>query len=208
MALAQFDVIQVSIRSTLFDQRILNILHYIVNVAHTGSTGDQLKDIATSIANDTGSQPIISTLIALFSPELLIDDVRAQRVYPARTIYYQTDVSQAGTNIAGCKTSNVAMSLTKRSETPGRKGIGRIQLAGIGDGYMVAGKWDLGGIGAEVLAVRNALVGSYTTAATPITLVPVIFNPTGAPDHYSVVTNVDFEDTVRTMHRRTVRLGE
>ena len=208
MALAQFDVVQVSIRSTLFDQRILNILHYVVNVPHTGSDLDQLKDIATSIANDTGSQPIVSTLLALFSPELQIDDIRAQKVYPTRTIYQQTAVGQNGTNVAGVKTANTAMSFTKRSETPGRKGIGRIQLAGIGDGYMVAGKWDLAGIGAEVLAVRNALVGTYTTATTPITLVPCIFNPTGAPSHYSPVLSFDFEDTVRTMHRRTLRLGE
>lgn len=208
MALAINDVIQVSIRQTLFDQRILNILHYLVTVPHTGSSGDQLTDIAVSIANDTGSQPIVGSMLALFGPEAMIDDIRAQTVWPARSIYYQAAVGQAGTNVGAVRTANLAMSLAKRTETPGRRGIGRIQLAGVGDGYIVAGKWDLGGIGAEVLALRNALKGSYTTATTPITLVPVIFNPGAVGDKWSLITNFDFEDTVRTMHRRTLRLGE
>lgn len=208
MALAANDVIQVSVRQTLFDQRILNILHYVVTVPHSGATSDQLTDIAVSIANDTGSQLIVGSMLALQGPEVSIDNIRSQVVYPARSIYYQADVSQNGANIAGCKTPNVAMSFAKRSETPGRMGIGRMQLAGVGDGYMVAGKWDLTGIGAEVLALRNALKGSYTTATTPITMVPVIFNPGAPGDKWSVITDFSFEDTVRTMHRRSLRLGE
>jgi len=208
MALATGDVIQVSLRGTLYGQRILNILHYVITVPHTGSDIDQLKDIATSIAADTGSQQIAATLLALVTADYKLDDVRAQRVYPTRSVYQQTANGNVGTDVGNARSVNSALSITKQGDRAGRKGIGRIQIAGISSNDMVSGLWDVTGLAGQLGDFINCVKASYTTAATPITMAPVIFNPTGPVDFYSPILAWTVQEEIRTMHRRTVRLGE
>lgn len=208
MALAVDDVIQVSLRGTLFGQRILNILHYAVNIASGGGTQLQLDDIAVSIGADTGSVPIAGDMLATLSNAYKLDEVRAQRIHPIRTPYSQSLPGVAGGLAGQPNTANIALSITKRGLNAGRTGIGRVQIAGLPAAAWIGGSLDVATFGAAITTMKNTFASSYNPAVFAITLVPVIFNPGGAAPHYQVVNSWVTQETARTMHRRTLFLGE
>lgn len=208
MALVLNDVIQVSIFGSLFSQRIITNLHYIVNVAAGGSTEDQLKQIATDWTGGTGSVPgILTHMLDCQGVEYNCDFVRAQRIFPTRTIYMQSNANDPGTHADPCTAPNIAASLLKRTATAGRKGVGRVQLAGIPQTAYVDGMITPVFSAAKLNVWCNDLLASYTTSVIIMTLVPGLYNPTGTGTHFSPLLQVIPEDTVRTMHRRTVRVG-
>jgi len=208
MALAVNDVIQVSLRGTLFGQRIINVLHYVVNQTTLGITQLQLDDIAVSIATDTGSVAIVGQLLATVSNAYTIDAVRAQRVSPARTIYSEALPNLPGLLAGQPNTANIACSLTKRGANAGRTGQGRFQLAGLPAAAWIAGTLDVGTFGPNLSTFRDTLVASYNPANFAMVLAPCIFNPTLAPPHFQVINSIIIKETARTMHRRTLFLGE
>lgn len=208
MALATNDVIQVSFRGTLYGQRILNILHYAVVSAPSGSTIDQLEGLANSMANNTGSVQPVAKLLAVLSTDFTLDDVRTQVVYPTRTLYTQIASGATGAVEMTAGTANMAVSILKRGVDGGRKGVGRMQIAGVPQGQAALGKWDFSGVLTDWADLRAALAASFTSASPVVTMTPVIYNPTGAGLKFQAIWSWTQEDTVRTMHRRTVRLGE
>jgi hypothetical protein len=208
MALALNDITQVTIRSKLFDQRILNVLHYVVNVAATGSTEDQLFDLADCVALNKGGSTFMTSFLAAVCPELTVESVRAQRVYPTRTIYMEQSLGSQGLNAGVCSTANVAASIAKRSSTPGRMGVGRIQIAGIPATAMIAGGLDVAYMVGKLDPIGTSIKLNITTPFAPVTHVPVIYNPKGNPNKFSLLVSCDTVDRVSTMHRRTLRIGE
>lgn len=210
MSLALNDIVAVSFRGTLFGQRIINTLHYAVAVAATGTTEDNLKLITTDIQAGTGS---IAGLKAHFldciAIQYTLDVIRAQRVYPARTVFQETVSGDVGQySPSDCKNPNVSISVWKRSLTPGRMGVGRLQLAGLGYDAFLDGEVDPGTVGTFINTFAADVKTNYTTSAPVITLTPVLYNPTGAFPKFSIITSTGFETTARTMHRRTLRVGE
>ena len=207
-ALAIGDVIEVSFRGTLFGQRILNILHYVVSVTGAGQDNFQLEEIAQDMATSAISNPIIPAWLASVGAEYTMDEVRAQRVYPTRTIYQRSLVDLAGTHADPCLTANIAVSIQKRGLVSGRTGNGRMQLGGIPRSGMVDGSIDVAGYGALVSSLRNALALNQTTSVTPVTIQPCIFNPLAAAPKYQLISSWLVQTTLRTMHRRTLLVGE
>ncbi|HWI70242.1 MAG TPA: hypothetical protein VNS88_18065 [Nitrospiraceae bacterium] len=209
MGLAVNDVLAVSIRGSLFSQRIITVLHYAVNVAATGTVEDNLLQIATDWTGGTGSRAgILSHMLDCQGVEYNCDEVRVQRVYPTRSIYMTHKANDPGAHADPCTTSNIAASLVKRTSTPGRKGVGRVQLAGIPQTAYADGLIDPVYAGLKLTPWCNDLISSYSTSGPVLTLVPVLYNPTAAPPRYSLIIQIFPEDTVRTMHRRTLRVGE
>jgi len=209
MALALSDVISVTIRGDLFGQTILTILHYAVSVPVAGGTvfGD-LTDIAHTIGAGLGGVVIKDTYLAAAGPQYTLQRVRAQRVAPTRSVYADDIVGESGTHADATKTVNVAASILKRSETPGRMGLGRVQYGPIPGTKLTAGDLDAGYVAGELTDLANALAANLTTAARVITLVPVVYNPAAASPFFSVITSWVVQSAARTMHRRTLRLGE
>lgn len=209
MALAVNDIIQLSIRGTLFDQRIITVLHYAVNVSALGSDTDQLKQLTADWAAGTGSLPgILSHMLDCQGIQYTCNAIRAQRVYPTRTIYMETNSGDTGAHADDCTTANIAASLLKRTFTPGRMGIGRVQLAGIPQTAYAAGNVDNVFLATKLIPWSTDLKSTYTTSVSPVTYVPCLYNPTGPGTKISPIVNVIPEQTVRTMHRRTLRVGE
>lgn len=209
MALALHDIVEVSFRGTLFGQRILNILHYVVNVTASGTTEAQLLRLAQDLVQGTGNPAGLEThWLDCFGVEYTLDEIRAQRVYPDRTIYQKFAANDVGTHASPMVSSNQATSLEKRTLTVGRKGIGRIQVVGPPQGEFANGVVGAVYLAGPIATLITDLKSSYTTSVGPVTYVPCLYNPTGAPDKYSVLFDIVPQDTLRTMHRRTVRLGE
>jgi len=208
MALNVDDVLQVSIRGTLFGQRILNIFHYVVSVTGAGNTLDQLQEIATDLGADTTSNGFIALWQAAVTANYSLDEIRVQRIYPARTIYQRSLPNVNGLHAGVCPSANIAVSIQKRGSLSGRTSQGRMQLAGIGSNGMLAGELDLGVYGVVLADLRDALAANQTTTTTPITIIPVIYNPAGPNPKYQLIQSWLINTSLRTMHRRTLFLGE
>jgi len=208
MALAVGDVIQVSLRGSLFAQRILTILHYSVAVSSGGSDYDQLSILTSNLVTGGGSTDPIPQILAAQAPEYTLDEIRAQKVYPTRTIYALTGDGRSGTYATGTEVTNIAASFEKRTLTPGRMGIGRTQLAGIPTAAMNNGELTAGYLAAEASNVAQALLMGITTSGPIVTFAPCLYNPTGPTNKFSPLFSVVPMSSLRVMRRRTLRLGE
>lgn len=208
MALAVGDVIQVSLRGTLYGQRILNVLHYSVAVAGSGTDFDQLNILTSNLVTGGGSVDPLVDFLAAIAPQYQLEQVRAQRVYPARTVYAYTIDGRFGTFATGTELTNIAASLEKRTLTAGRMGIGRLQLAGIPTAAMDNGELTAAYKNAELSNLAQVLLLSITTSGPVVTYTPCLFNPTAAGAKFSPLFSIVINDSLRTMRRRTLRVGE
>jgi len=91
------DVVAVSFRGTLFDQRILNIFHYAVSVTGTGTVVEQLQGLANGFTVDALGSNFQTDFLACLGPSYTLDLVRTQRVYPTRSIYAEATADAPGT---------------------------------------------------------------------------------------------------------------
>lgn len=206
MGLATGDVVLVSLRGTLFGQRTMNVLRYVVTVPSTGASITQdLTDIADAFANTATATLPLNKLLPMQGASQTYDTVRAQRVYPARTVYAYSSVAATGTNASDCKTPNIAVSLTKRTLLAGRHGIGRMQIPAVPDAEITAGIVSNALITLGV-DLGNQLIGEKVIGSNGLKIWACTAANVSALD--SKVSSTQVQDTVRTMHRRTVRVGE
>jgi len=212
MPLALNDVIQISLAATLYESRILMILHYYVYTAPAGSTPEANLIDAAAKFNPGGVSPAtISQKLKLAQcPELVYEYTRAQRVYPTRTTYQEiaAGAGVTGTFAGVSAPSNFAVSIEKITPATGRMGIGRIQMAGADKGSISAAKWTQAFLDAEVTDVANAMLDEVTVPTENYKLRPCIYNPNGAGVHFNALSAFRVQQSVRTMHRRTLRVGE
>jgi hypothetical protein len=202
------DVVAVSFRGTLFNQRILNIFHYSVGVSGTGTVVEQLQAFANGFIADSFAVPFQAAFLACLAPSYTLDVVRAQRVYPTRSIYAEGTADAPGTFATDTEVSNIAASILKRTETPGRMGIGRVQLAGIPTAAYENGAVTNAYLTGELSTFAADMILSLTEPARGVTFVPCLFNPTAPVNKFSVLAAATPQSSLRTMHRRTLRVGE
>lgn len=201
------NTVRIAYFATLFGQRIMSVFHYEVtaNLSSNSLLAD-LQIIAGTFSNSVVAGTPIKALLPLTTAQMQWDYVRAQVVSPAMTVYRQALIGQPGTHAGQTLMPNDAMSITKKSELFGRRGIGHIQLAGVPSEQIVAGKFTANYQAEAALNVID-LVLPVNTQAPQITLKHVLFHgiESGVPN--STVQQLIPQDTVRTMHRRTVGLG-
>jgi len=207
MALTTGDILQVSLRGTLFEQRMLTVLHYRVIVGSASGTvyGDVLSwSILFSSLTNPGE--LLTLYLATCCPEYLLEDVRVQRVAPVRSAYATQNVNAFGTNVNSCRTANISASITKRGNGGGRWATGRVQMPAVPSDNVVDGSI---AVGAQVdyAALGNQLSINQNNPGITQTVQPVIYNPGRTPD-WTEILNWLPQSTARTMHRRTLRLGE
>lgn len=200
------DVFRVVYFQTLFEQRVLTVLHMVCTGAPTGSTEyiTAADNLAIRMADETKFP--LDTWRAVVCAQLSFDQVRVQRVHPTREVYMEQNIGVVGTHAGTCTTANVAMSVEKRSLRVGRKGIGRIQMAGVPSEEIVDGRFDLAYVGA-VHDVWNNLPDEITNVLDGSKWRFVLWGG-DSPTVDDWIFDVNTFDTVRTMHRRTLRVGE
>lgn len=208
MALAVGDILSVQLRGFLFAQRILNVLHYRVAAAVAGGTDAQVLHLANVIGAGLGGNLFKTRLLAATAVDYSLASVRAQRVWPTRTAYQDYVVGENGTIDVKCSSANIAASLQKRTGTPGRKGVGKFQLAGIVDNVMDNGELNVDYRTDQLGDLSTEINGEVVGTTYLISWLPVLFHPSEGADPYSLLTNVIPQSSVRTMHRRTLRVGE
>lgn len=202
------DVIQITYRGAHSGQRILMVLHARCSAAAPAPAAELsvLADLAGKLADPADLRLI--DLLACVGPEYSITAVRCQKIKPVRTIYQEVGGGGTGTFVGQSSTPNVAASIEKQSTHVGRSGIGRVQLCGIPNAVYSAGVLEGAYKNGVLDTFANRLIGSFTGG----TLYPgyefTWCLPAGGADHTYDIYDTIPQDTVRTMHRRTVRVGE
>lgn len=200
------DVIRVTYFQTLFEQRILNVFYLRCTVAPTGGVSyfEAVQNLANRLGDD-GIAPVQNWL-PIVGDELEFDTCRAQRVFPTRDIYASRVMGVDGAHADPATMSNNAMSVEKRTLTFGPQGIGRMQLAGVPASTISAGKFS-GSYQVAVQGFADTFLGDITVAVDSSKYRFCLFNgtaPTADDDYFELIVMPD----VRTMHRRTLRVGE
>lgn len=209
MSLQVGDILLMNCVGQLLDQTIINTSHYVCNTAGpSGPTDEQVLHLANVVGNGLGGNVFKDKLLAAVTPEYTLQQVTAQRIWPTRTYMQTYEVGAPGTMAPGvCTSANYAVSITRRSDSATRDGQGRWQLAGAPASRMNAGLWNLLYREGEVLDFANQLKTNVNGTTFPITWVPCLYTPGNLPSRYRIIVAVNVHDTIRTMHRRTLRVG-
>lgn len=206
--IAPFDVFQLSYFQRLYEQRVLNVLHFRI-VEWTGPMTyiGGLKQIGEAFKDQIETTGIWSAVAVEQSEDIQYEFLRVQRVHPTRDIYWQEELTVGGAVESTSETANVAMSVTKRSLVSGREGVGRIQIGGLPVAEMADGRWSEDVLTA-IEAATNFLQAETEFATPGMKVRFLVFGPgyDNDPD-FDIVQQIP-HSTVRTMHRRTVGLGE
>lgn len=205
MGLATGDVVLVTYWANVNAQTVLQTLRHVVTVSDTTTSVQQ--DLASFAAWFTdpavGPKPL-NKLLLCQSQDLDYNRLTAQRVYPARTTFWNEPFTATGGDMSSCDAQNIAASLTKRSLFPGRKGVGRIQIGGLGQDAYLAGELT-NAFQTLANAYGASLLGSIPFPGTTMRARLCTNGGINALD--SVVFSCDVQETLRTMRRRTVGLG-
>lgn len=204
MGLVTGDVIALTYNGEYANQQIRNVLHYRAANNGTSATpeGDLLaicQDFADPLTN-----PITAALQNCCVTDMAWTGVTAQRVFPTRTIMMTQNNSWPG-GVAGTGLPpNTAAVVTKRTNTPGRRGVGSVHITAIDQNLVTNGVInDL----TTFDAFATALLAARTVAAITLTLDPGLYNPGLLPFHFTRLFDTIAQDTIRVMRRRTVRVG-
>lgn len=207
MSITTNTVLQTVVRYQMWDQTLLNVLHWRPQttgtstddytwtkacidkfVADIGVGGTMLKDIRTCISSDCS-----------------IVDITGQIVEPNRVAFYRAPVSVAGSRGLN-QFPNVDTVVTKRTQLSGRRFVGAIHMPpGAQDDY-VNGLLTAG-FKTVVDGASTWLYTDYTIPANGAVLRPVIFHGSGASPFFTDVFQREVQQTARVMTRRTVGRG-
>jgi hypothetical protein len=208
MALKANDILLMTCKGALHGQVIINTSHYtILNDAPSGPTGAQVLHLANIIGAGLGGNNFKRDLLAAAAEQYSLIEVWAQKIWPTREHTEKYDVGDSGTNPDVCNTTNVACSISRRSDSATRDGQGRWQFAGVPDNALAQGNISTVWRSGKLDAFAQQLKTNVTGTTFPITYVPVLYTPRVEPFHYRLITSVVMQDTIRTMHRRTVQVG-
>lgn len=199
-------IMTVTFRSRLFNQRILNVAHVRVKTVSSLTAPGELQALASYLADSS----ILLSPLNLWKPIAAInftfDEVRVQPISPASAAYKVAQINENGTNANGCTASNIAISVSLRGDAPTHHNAGRKQLAGIPDSTYNNGIFT-GSYLAMVNAWATSMVGPFVVPTGMGEYVWCLADR-AVPANYIDLTDYAPQPQVRTMHRRTVGLGE
>lgn len=206
MGLAAGDVVAVTYEGEYCNQQIRYCLHYACNNPGTSTTPElDLAAIANFFANNTVCQVTIE-LQKVHTAGFAFNGASAQRVSPNRTVNVRKLLSFPGTLAQVGMPPNAGFTITKRTLTAGRRGMGSLHLTAMGQNNVLNGEVDP----AAMPTFNNlviALAAAQTVSAVGLSLQPGLFNPTRPPTYFSPMFDCILQQTTRTMRRRTVRVG-
>lgn len=206
MPIAVNDVVRLVYFNRLYSQRLLTVLHLRCVTAPAGgiATEQALLNIANKYG--AGADPLLTAWKSVVSQDFIFDEVRAQKVFPQRSIYAKAAIGDNGGDTEKALTANVAISIEKRSITANRHGIGRVQMAGCPGDVLEDGVWNSTYVGQVQTAWEN-LLGLQSVPADSSVYAFCLWDGNAVTSDDDLF-DVQAKDTIRTMHRRTVRVGE
>lgn len=202
--LQQGDVCLLTYRGTLFGQRVMTVLRFYVTTASARDTViEDLADVA-EFYQDTANELTAAYLEAL-TGQVTVAEVRAQRIYPTRSIYMSKVIDEVGVNPGTAETANICGVLTKRSALAGRHGVGSVHFPGLSATDCVDGTIT-GGYQTKMGLFGAALIGTKTIVGSGLAF--RFCTGAGTYGPLSQIIETVPQDTCRVMRRRTLRIGE
>lgn len=206
--IAAGDIVQCVIESRVEGQVMLNVLYYRANEAEVGSSYfESLEKLIESVISDPNTA-ITPRMQPLMGPNVTIEAVQVQRVYPARDVYRRQPLGDQGSHADDCDATNVAAVIVKQAAVAGRGRSGTFHLGGL-----ASTTYALGSLTADartlLLALGDSLDDRQPGVADTEQWVPGMFNPLlGAGLNFTEIAATAPKDTLRVMRRRTVGVGQ
>lgn len=201
-AVAANDIIQVLVEYRLNDQRLFNVFHYRYNA--TPTTTEYLAAMAQVNTEFNAANQWIDKWKDAASENAQVWEVSTQRIHPVRSPRVILSVVDPGTKVGAAAPQNVTLSITRQVDAVGRGYNGRVQLVGLPAAGMTDGQWSAGTL-TDVQPLADYLKQQLEPGLDPPILFPITWNPIG--EGYNNVIGSTVHEEIRTMHRRTLRLG-
>lgn len=200
------DIVAVSAVGTCLAQRVLATMLYRVSGPSTsGDVLTALQNVADFYKNN-GATAWVTAYLAAAPQNYTCTLVRAQRIWPTRSIYRDSADGRPGTIASNAETCNLTCVITKRTEDGTRKGIGRLHTAPLPPTAQSAGL--ISALFTPLAtALRDKLILASTIVGDATVMGPVLWNRV-APSLYKPLFAGTVQDTIRTLRRRTLRVGE
>lgn len=202
------NIIRCSYFSRYFGQRILSIFHLRLTVGGSPTYIEGISAIAIKLAADLLGSGFLGDIrarqVAAFEYEFL----RVQRVAPTRDVFYSQDLGLPGLASDPGVAPNLALTTNKRTLRPGRHGHGDTHLTGFPQSAQAEGLWDpalVSGVDADLFA---DLTTPWDSGGTGPAGNWCIWDPTPVTGGGADIVATETRREVKTMHRRTVGLGE
>jgi len=195
----------------LYDQKIMNVLHYVV-ADPTGTppdafqVGKELADALTAITTGIWTQ-----LMVPLTDDLTLNTLRVQLLRGIEETYpfWDKAVGMVGGSVSNAAVANIAASIEKRATFDAghpREGIGRLQLAGIPQDAYQAGLLDP----TFIADFTNVLEDMSDPINLPsgVVLWPCLSRKGATNWIDNKIFQCTMKQTVRVMTRRTVGRGQ
>lgn len=201
-------LIEVRVTTEVAGQSCLNVLHYTVRAGAAPITnGPAYLDAINVLAlNDDGLWPLVLRMTGRMADPAVIRSVASQAVFPTRYRAVTRTSDRPGVAEEPAMPPNVALTITKATDSGARGSTGAFHLAGAPLSAATAGRWSLGYIGGTA-TLASLLFASFTPVDGLGTLDPVLWRRTPPGGTRPVVTTI-IQPTVRVMRRRTVGVGQ
>jgi len=206
MGLAIGDVIGTTYTGKVDGQQIRYNLHWQTTTAGSSSSPEQDLAAISQFMTDQVGNALFAGLLAVTSANLEYTGCQCFRVHPSKTVVVDSPVSIFGSIVLADLPANVAVVITKRTLTPGRRGRGSIHLSGVPAPWIVNSEIGEDGVN-PYNELANQMTEARTVAAVNLTMRPGVYNPGMLPVPFSPLFDARVETTSRTMRRRTVRVG-
>jgi len=209
MAMAIGDIIEFSILWEYFSDKYMNVLHFRKTTAQTVPTDvpTELDQINTKfLAGGAGS--LFTSVRAVVAQNVTMGFVRSQQIWPLRSVAEQANVGVPGAVGNDTATGNIAATITKRTQNAGRKMVGSFHTPGLPDGTYINGVIQRpSAFYTALLDLGDALEANIVTTQGGV-YEPVLFHRNDQPPTATRLFSTIVQDTVRTMRRRTVGVGQ
>lgn len=206
MAWLTNDVIEVAFEGTMFNQRIMNILHFRVALDFPGpSTLDDVTALYNYMNTPQGAfaSSFIDQYLFMVPTSYTLNNIRIQKVASQREVFFLIAQNRAGTGSATAVAANQAGVITWRTLLAGRTQRGSVHIP-LGASDIANG--NLTGLAISALALfADQYIAPWISIPGGWALQAAIMNrTTHAP---SPIASYVVQTTARVQRRRTVGLG-
>lgn len=198
------DLYQVTFSGKLYNQHILTTFGYKL----IGVTGPVTYEVATDElkAKLVAVNGLEDKFLAVCPNDYTLEEIWIQRIYTPRLYRRSWTQFLAGQRPNPALMSNLAMSIERRGEAATRSAVGRVQVpvsahvSDVSNGAISVGLASAAGaFGLEMIQPIATTTGTITWNAHILNASAGVSTP---------ITAYKVQTVVRTMHRRTVGLGE
>lgn len=212
MSVQAGDIILLSLKGTIFNQRIIMTHTYVCEQAPTiGVTTDFAMEFILNQTMTIGAPvPIRDTYLAAMPSNYALDFATCQVIAPTRQRANRRTINSLGSVVPNATSSNQSSAITLYTPLAGRKYVATKHVGPLGRDQYALGELT---VGQKALNDDLAIELTNPVGAAPFVnglYRPVIFHKNALPGqpYYTYITGRIVQSTLRTMRRRTVGLGE